>query len=265
MATKIEITLPRSWSELSQEQLRFLLRTIVRLQHLENGSPFRDAADFSEQSRAQVATVCFLRWGGFKIVTPYAQGWLLSRSGTELYISNEELADAITCLDWIGSLPSSPVRLDEIKGHKAAVADLSEGFPYEGWLYCEDLWQGWQVTADTTLLRRMAAVLYSCPEIEPEEYELLSVFYWWAAVKDQFSQLFPNFFRQAAGNDSGFGGASVGYDALRRAKDAQIRALTKGDITKEREVLSMETWRALTELDALARDYDDLQKKYGSK
>ena len=44
----------------------------------------------------------------------------------------------------------------------------------------------------------------------------------------------------------------------------QIRALTKGDITKEKEIFEMDTWRALTELDAQAQEYEDLKKKYDS-
>ena len=32
--------------------------------------------------------------------------------------------------------------------------------------------------------------------------------------------------------------------------NAQIRALTKGDVTKEKEILALDTWRALTELNA---------------
>ncbi len=40
--------------------------------------------------------------------------------------------------------------------------------------------------------------------------------------------------------------------------NAQIRALTKGDITKEKDILALDTWRALTELNAQAREYKDL-------
>ncbi len=47
--------------------------------------------------------------------------------------------------------------------------------------------------------------------------------------------------------------------------DAQIRALTKGDITKEEHILSLPAHRALTELDALAREYDELNRKYPQK
>ena len=45
--------------------------------------------------------------------------------------------------------------------------------------------------------------------------------------------------------------------------NAQIRALTKGDITKEKQVLAMDTWRALAELDAQAKEYEEMQRKYG--
>ena len=43
--------------------------------------------------------------------------------------------------------------------------------------------------------------------------------------------------------------------------DTQIRALTKGDITKEREVLQMDVHRALTELDAQAKEYEELKRE----
>ena len=47
---------------------------------------------------------------------------------------------------------------------------------------------------------------------------------------------------------------------LQDAMNAQIRALTKGDVTKEKEILAMDCWRALTELDAQAREYEEIQR-----
>ena len=47
---------------------------------------------------------------------------------------------------------------------------------------------------------------------------------------------------------------------LTEAMNTQIRALTKGDITKEQQVLQMDVHRALTELDAQAREYEELKK-----
>ena len=57
-------------------------------------------------------------------------------------------------------------------------------------------------------------------------------------------------------------GAPLGQ-RLQEAMNAQIRALTKGDITKEKQVLSMDTWRALAELDAQAKEYEELKRQYG--
>lgn len=54
-------------------------------------------------------------------------------------------------------------------------------------------------------------------------------------------------------------------EQVTEAMNAQIRALTKGDITKEKEVLAMDCWRALTELNAQAKEYEELNRKYPHK
>jgi hypothetical protein len=43
--------------------------------------------------------------------------------------------------------------------------------------------------------------------------------------------------------------------------NTQIRALTGGDITKEQQVLEMDCWRALTELNAKAADQEEIERK----
>ena len=75
--------------------------------------------------------------------------------------------------------------------------------------------------------------------------------------------MFPSFFKSVSGSDDAV--TSITYDDMRRNIDAQIRALTKGDITKEHEILSLDAIRALTELDAQAREYDELQRRYPTK
>ena len=93
----------------------------------------------------------------------------------------------------------------------------------------------------------------------------LDIFYWFASLKELFSRTFPSFLRPAGSMTSENlleQGAPLGR-RLQEAMNAQIRALTKGDITKEREVLSMDTWRALAELDAQAKEYEELKKQYG--
>ena len=47
--------------------------------------------------------------------------------------------------------------------------------------------------------------------------------------------------------------------------DAEIRALTGGDITKEAQVLQSDCWRALTELDAKAREAREMKELLNKK
>ena len=50
-------------------------------------------------------------------------------------------------------------------------------------------------------------------------------------------------------------------ERLQQNMNNQIRALTKGDITKEQQVLAMDVHRALVELDAQAREYEELKRE----
>ncbi|WP_290393356.1 hypothetical protein [uncultured Duncaniella sp.] len=259
MATTINLTVPKSWAELSQDQLRFLFQTMVEVQLSNRNVGFRSLDDYSLQSSAQVATICLLKWSGLRLICAYADGWLVAHDQEEFKVTAGQMASAITHLVWAKELPTEPVRLDIVDGAKAVPADISGDFTFDNWLACEALWQVYQLTSNEDMLRQMAEILYNKPDIKPDAAELLGIFYWWAAVKSMASDMFPNFFKP------GEVGEAPSADSMRRNMDAQIRALTKGDITKESEILAMGAIRALTELDAQAREYDELNKKYPSK
>jgi len=56
------------------------------------------------------------------------------------------------------------------------------------------------------------------------------------------------------------------YEQLQNAVNAQIRALTKGDVTKEQYIRdNVDTWTALAELDASAKESEELNRKYGKR
>ena len=259
MATTINLTVPKGWAELSQDQLRFLFQTMVDVQFANRNVGFRSLEDYSVQSSAQVATICLLKWSGLRLICAYADGWLVAHEDDEFKITTGQMASAITHLSWTKELPTEPVRLDVVDGAKAVPADISSGFSFDNWLACETLWQVYQLTSNEDMFRQMAEVLYHKPDIKPDAAALLGIFYWWAAVKSMVSEMFPNFFKP------GEGGEAPSADSMRRNMDAQIRALTKGDITKESEILGMGAIRALTELDAQAREYDELNRKYNTK
>lgn len=256
---KIEVSLPRAWYELSQEQLRFAYDTMVLVNASLAPGNFSSQEEFSEYSAAQLATVCFLKWTNSKLIHKHGEGYLINVDGKVGVVTIDRLAAAASALDYLRDVSPYPVRLDVIDGHSAPSADLSEGFSFDSWLACENLWQAYQSDPKDETLRSMAEIIYG-EGVNPDPAELLSIFYYWASVKAYVSARFPDFF---VGSQEG-GGAPSPTELL-TSMNAQIRALTKGDITKETEILKQNAIRALTELNAQAWEYNELNKKYNTK
>lgn len=256
MNYELRLKVPQSWESLTQGQLRQVFRAMAVNNTLHT-------------AWSGVAVHCILRWNSLRAVTPYSGGWLLApvsrrswrrrknKPPREMYITASQLTDLAYCMEWVRDIPAGPVRLNKIDGAKAVPADLSDRITFGGWLACENLWQGYQATQDPELIRQMAEILYEKEGIRLAPHETISIFYWWASVKQVMSARFPNFFKPAPEGDSP-------EIEIEKSMNAQIRALTKGDITKEEQILSMSPHRALTELDALAREYDELRRKYPS-
>lgn len=259
---RVNVSLPKGWGELSEAQLRFLFNAMLSVDRATRNVRFASREDYVEQSAAQVRLLCFLGWSGIEPVCPYGSGYLLRREGLEFALSFGILASAASALSWISELPPEPVRISRVDGAEAVPADLASDFSFDNWLSCETMWQAYQSSPDDSILVAMAEILYRKPGIKPDPAETLGVFYWWAGVKNMVSAMFPDFFKPTSAAD---GAAPADFDSMRRNMDAQLRALTKGDITKEKEVLGLNALRALTELDAQAREFDELNRKYPSK
>lgn len=245
----VSVELPSSWEALDQRQLRFVYSMM---------------ALYSQHPDAwkAVAVRFALKILGARIVSPYGDGFICRIHGRERMVTPVGLYPVVGPLSWLSEIPDSPVRLDRIGKARAMAPDPTPELTFAQWLSLENLYQGYQFTLGSGLLTEMARILYSSPWIEPMPGERISVFYWWTSVKKMVAARFPDFFRPApvSGDIE-----PPDADELRRSMDAQIRALTKGDVTKEEQILSLPADRALTELDALAREYADLNKKYPSK
>ena len=170
-------------------------------------------------------------------------------------ISALQIAEAIQSMEWIGDFPQHPVRLSRIGFHRAVRADF-QGVSFEDFIALDNLYQGFLQTRDEDLLQEMACILYKARFIKLNQEEATSIFYWFTSLKRYFANLFTHFFAKPSDGS----GTSLTFAQLQENMNTQIRALTGGDITKERDVLRMDCWRALTELDAKARDYEDMQK-----
>jgi len=248
MKTVIDLSIPKSWQELPDKELRYVFRLL-------NGS----------FTITQVKARCLLRWAGMKVVRQEGALFIMRYKKQVFAISALQITEAISNLEWLGDFPSYPVRLSRIGFHRAVRADL-QNVTFEDFLTLDNLYQGYLQTQKADLLHDMALILYQARffgyslrrrrSIRLTKEEATCIFYWFTSVKRYFASLFTNFFSSATDGEV----FSPSYKQLQDNVNTQIRALTGGDITKEREVLRMDCWRALTELDAKAKDYDELKK-----
>lgn len=242
----LNITLPTSWSSLTDHQLHVVYTLFA-----------------DEYTSAEVKALCLLKWNHLKVAAALHSGLFLIKSGRrEFVLTAHQISTAASTLDFLDTIPSTPIRISRIGKHRAAAADF-EKVPFEQYLYIENLFQGYINTQRPVLLHQIAEVLYDCPHLHTTKAHLVGTFYWIASLKQYFAREFPNFYRPAApASEANLLGApeQSTYSQLRDSTNAMIRALTGGDITKESHILKMDTWRALTELDAKAREAEELRK-----
>lgn len=239
----INFVVPQGWHELSDKQLRYAYSLI--------------ASDFATD---EVKTLCLLQWSGTKVIGQQESGSYLLKKGKILFEVTPLTLAELPHLDWLGALPTVPVRISKINRAHALPADFSE-VPFETYIIVDNIYQGYQQTQSDDLLDELANVLYGKP-IKLTPYERINIFYRVASLKDFFARRYPDFLQPVS---AATGGNLLGSSApsAEEAMNAQIRPLTKGDITKEKEILALDTWRALTELNAQAKEYKEIKSVKG--
>lgn len=244
----ISLTVPQGWHELNDKQLRYAFGLIAK------GFTF-----------GEIKTLCLFRWSGLSVRHRHNAGFvcrLRRLRHQDFIVSADQIAEILPALDWLDTIPPQPVCISRIGRHRSFSPDFSE-VPFEKFIVCDNLYQGYLATQRYYLLDQLASILYqSTIPISLSPAERISVFYWFASVKGYFAQRFNHFFQPQAQSDNLLGSNAQPTGAqIQQSVDAMIRALTKGDITKEREILALDTHRALTELDAQAREFFELRSK----
>ena len=241
----INFELPRSWNELSERQLRYVCWL------------YSQGYDFDS-----LLTYCVVRFTHMQVVKHYDDAhWLMKQGKKRFMLLDIQMYDLCNFLRFLCSPPNRPICLAKIGRRKALPADF-RGVPFETYIVINNLYTGYLATQKKELLAQCGYTLYGSDKVRFDDAELQSIFFWIAGLFHVFAERFPHLFKESGGND----GTPRNYGKmLQDVVDSQLRALTKGDITKEAQILAMDTWRALTELDALAREYEELNHKYPSK
>ncbi len=243
----LNFSLPDSWEKLTQEQLRYVCLAM------------------SLFDAVKAKTYIFIRLSGIKVLKVKPEGWLCSvlvnRKKIRFFLQNWQVQSFIRTLDFIDMPGNTPVCLRRI-GKLEAVNVLFHDVIFRDYIKIENHYQGYLHTSDIRQLQEMARMMYvdqhgrHPDKLRMSDVESLSVFLWYAALKNCFAVYFPYFFGRP-----GEGGNE--QPGMIEIMNAQIRALTGGDITKESEVLNMDCWRALTELNEKARETIEWKEKYG--
>lgn len=246
----IDLAVPMGWHELSDAQLRYAFELIAR-----------------NYTSDEIKTLCLFRWSGLSVRHRHNSDYICRLRKQTFRLTALQIAECLPALDWLDTIPPQPVCISRIGRYRPFAADFSD-VAFEKFIICDNLYQGYLATRRDDLLDQLASILYN-HNLSPHNLSpahRVSVFYWFASVKDLFARQYPNFFQTASQPDNLLGGSRLPSGAqIQQAVNTMIRALTKGDITKEREILSLDTHRALTELDAQAREYQELNKTLPKK
>lgn len=168
------------------------------------------------------------------------------------------IAAAAESFRFIETPPKDPRRrlLHIINDNYKAFHPLLGDLPFGNYLMLENIYEGFLLKKDLKLLDEAAVILYhDLTEASVKaitDGERLSILHWLNALKVQYAKDFPFLFKRQPG-----GGKKTD---MRERMTAQIRALTGGDVTKEEAVLKVGTYAALTELNAKAREMEELKQ-----
>lgn len=251
---------PSSWAELSEDQLRYVL-SVMSIHH------------------DHIVIKCYLlaRFCGLTVHKYTRTGWKCSVKCGEsdengdtktgkvrervLYISAAEILSLLKNFDFIDKFTNFRPLQRASDVLLTAVDSMLHDVSFYDYLNIEKNYQLFMLNQEDKYLSKMAHLMYRTADGSADEtahfepYELLGVFIWFSSVKEYFAANFTHFFKPARE-----GGELRRVDIL-PAMQAQIRALTDGDVTKQQAVYNTDCWAALTELDNKAREAEEFKER----
>ena len=236
---ELDLTVPTAWEQLTPAQYESVLDALSQ-------APNETAGRL----------IAFCRLAGITIKRAHDTDTVLVSGGRSFRINTAEFCHAVSVgSEWMTQPPVAPIRPDKVLGGESLNAEFHY-VKFGVFLQAENLWQRLCATDDKgdklSLLDDLSDILFEGITTH-SDYSRTAAALWWSGLKNHLSRLFSNLYRPAAGEADG---------DLLGAMLAQVRALTGGDVTKEEAVLNVDTWTALAELDAKAKEASEYAEKY---
>lgn len=251
---KVELTVPRSYAELTENQLRYI--AILQLA----GSTAED-----------ICVKCFIRFSGIRAVGKIGNVYFFAKKEMRrLFTMNlEEVMFFARKMEWItkNHIGIQPVKCGKYKPVDKWLRDTT----FIQYVDAENYYQAYIHTKNVDFLYKMMAVLYQpAARYNDLKVNALSRYFkrrgevekqlalmWMVGIKSYFSKKFTYLFaREAGGEDD-----ETTFPDMAEIINNQLRILTSGDITKRMQVLEANTIDALSELNEKCREYEQLKKQ----
>lgn len=255
MKKEIHLSVPGSWTELSEKQLLIISKILQ--------SPDKNE-DFIQLWAFKALT-------GLKIIRQSGPGEYLCKIGrNKILLDSWQLNFHRKKLAWLTGTPYGIKQLRQLAG-KTPVYSTLEGTPLKLYIAAENYYQAYLHTEDSQYLLRLASVLYSGGKSwsdadtnkEARKFrfctseELFTVFLWYTSVKQLLAEKYDDLFSSAGSTSE-----KNGSPDMRVHINNMLRVLTASDVTKMEAVLETETWYALNELNEKSREIEEFNAKY---
>jgi hypothetical protein len=236
----VSIALPDDWEDLNDDQLRYVCR-------------LKACGCRGEE----LGTYAAVRWSGLEVSHNSRDGWQVQAEGRMFPLEEWQLMAMARRLSWLDRV-ELPVRPSTLRRGLQAIDAYLHGMQFGIYLRLQNYWAAFLATEEPQYLREVAAILFQGDPVQMlplDGMEQCIVVQWmmgWQAFcRKHWAYLFQG---------SGEGDLATSRD-MEVSMLAQIRALTGGDVTKEQQVLELDVWSALNELNAKIRDAEAERKQ----
>jgi hypothetical protein len=252
----LDLTAPKSWKELSEKQLVYISWLMTNRQ----------------LSPAELHTYAFVRLTGIRIRHRHS-GYCLCEYQKRLFtLSPEQILSFSQQFAWLTSGIGEITPLAAMNGFPHVDARL-QNTPFKQYLACENNYQAYIHTKNILYLHRLAACFYDTDGLGFSDsravenagkfakmpfHILHTVFLWYYGLKSVYQQHFPYFFQKT---ETILEDEKPQAPDMREQINGMIRTLTGGDVTKTGAIVETDTWTALAELNAKAREYKELEAR----
>jgi hypothetical protein len=252
--TAVELTAPRSWKELSAKQLVYISWLMTHRQ----------------LSKEELHTYAFIRFSAIRVIHEYSGYWLCYHQKRFFTLSPERMLSFSQRFSWLTDTIGEITPLPKLAGISHQEPRL-RGLPFIQYIACENYYQAYIHTREEKFLNCLIASFYlgdekfndSLTRERSKRFQKLpfhvrhTVFLWYYGLKSVFQTHFPHFFQKSEPIID----EEPHAPNMREHISSMIRALTGGDVTKTEPVYQTDTWTALAELEAKAREYKELEAR----